>query len=203
MVDVNVEGIAAVILAAGLSRRMGVPKMVLPWGKTTVIGQVVHVLSDAGIGEIVVVTGGACQQVEAALQDLPVRVVFNPRFAEDPMAYSLQVGLASLPAAVDACLVVLGDQPQIGAQVVRGLVQAYRERGAPLVVPSFEMRRGHPWLLDRSLWPEVTALRPPGVLRDVLNSHASQIEYLIVTDNTILCDLDTPEDYARQRPQAE
>ncbi len=193
------DRIAAVILAAGLSRRMGTPKMVLPWGKTTVIGQVVYVLAEAGIGEIVVVTGGAHQQVEAVLHGLPARTVFNPRYSEDPMAYSLQAGLASLVAA-DAALVALGDQPQIESHIVRSLVQVYRERRSVLVVPSYQMRRGHPWLIDRSLWPEILALRPPRVLRDVLSEHGDQIEYLNVSSDSILRDLDTPEDYFRQRP---
>ena len=202
MVDVDCGQIGAIILAAGLSRRMGTPKMVLPWGETTVIGQVIGVLAGAGVGEIVVVSGGARQQVESALQGLPARPVFNPRYAEDPMVFSLQVGLASLPAGVEAALVALGDQPQIEAQVVRRLIEVHRERGAPLVVPSFHMHRGHPWLVDRRLWPEVMALRPPHTLRDILNEHASQIEYLAVDSDSILRDLDTPEDYARQRPEA-
>jgi CTP:molybdopterin cytidylyltransferase MocA len=63
------------------------------------------------------------------------------------------------------------------------------------------MRRGHPWLLDRSLWPEVMSLQPPRTLRDVLNEHASQIEYLVVANDSILRDVDTPQDYENQRPK--
>ena len=74
----SVVAVAAVVLAAGQSRRMGRPKLVLPWGDTTVIGRVVQALLEAGLNEIVVVTGGARRQVEAALAGLPVRPVFNP-----------------------------------------------------------------------------------------------------------------------------
>jgi len=187
--------IAAIVLAAGLSRRMGVPKMVLPWKNTTVIGQVVDVLAQAGINEMVVVTGGAHEQVEAALEGLPVKLVFNPRYPEDEMAYSLQAGLLALSEEVEATLVALGDQPQIECTVVQAIMAAYQQSKAALIVPSYKMRRGHPWLIVRSLWPEVQILPSGRTLRDVLNAQAEQINYLQVDTPSILQDLDTPEDY--------
>ncbi|MEW5872119.1 MAG: nucleotidyltransferase family protein [Chloroflexota bacterium] len=198
--------IGAVILAAGLSQRMGRPKMTLPWGRRTVIGQVVSVMARAGVEEVRVVTGGAREQVEAALHDLrmaaaSIQTVFNPRFAEDHMLLSLQTGLASLPEDVQAALVALGDQPQVQVEVVQAVIQAYQETGAALVVPSYQMRRGHPWLIERGLWEKVLALHPPHTLRDVLNQNAAQIHYLPVETDTVLRDLDTPQEYASQRPQ--
>jgi molybdenum cofactor cytidylyltransferase len=187
--------IAAIVLAAGLSRRMGVPKMVLPWKNTTVIGQVVDVLAQAGINEMVVVTGGAHEKVEAALEGLPVKLVFNPRYPEDEMAYSLQAGLLALSEEVEATLVALGDQPQIECTVVQAIMAAYQQSKAALIVPSYKMRRGHPWLMVRSLWPEVQILPSGRTLRDVLNAQAEQINYLQVDTPSILQDLDTPEDY--------
>jgi molybdenum cofactor cytidylyltransferase len=196
----DIKQIATIVLAAGLSRRMGAPKMVLPWGNTTVIGQVVNVLSQAGLGEILVVTGGARSQVEAALRGSLARTVFNPRYQEDRMILSLQLGLAGLSSGIQAALVALGDQPQIKGEVVAAILSAYFASGAPLVVPSFQMRRGHPWLVDRSLWGEIMALQPPQTLRNLMNAHQDQIAYLNVLDDTILRDLDTPEDYIREHP---
>ena len=192
--------IAAVVLAAGLSRRMGTPKMVLPWGETTVIGRVVSVLTQAGIEEVLVITGGARQQVEVALQGMPARVAFNPRFAEDHMTLSLQVGLAALPADVEAALVTLGDQPQIEPAVVQAILQAYFEKRSSLVVPSYQHHRGHPWLIARELWKDVFALHTPQTLREFLNAHAGQIDYLPVENASVIRDLDTREDYERDRP---
>ena len=196
------DQIAAIILAAGLSRRMGQPKMVMPWGGRTVIGRVVQVLIEAGIGEIVAVVGGARLQVEAALAGLPARMVFNPRFEEDDMALSLQAGLNALPADIEACLVVLGDQPQIDPGIVTAVVDAFRSGGAKLVIPSYQMRRGHPWLAARSFWDELRALRAPDTLRDFINRHAEQIHYLNVDSPSVLKDLDTPGDYERERPDS-
>jgi len=192
--------INAIILAAGLSKRMGSPKLVLPWDNTTVIGRVVDVLVQAGIREILVVTGGARRQVEAALKGLPVRTVFNPHYEQDHMLFSLQVGLASLPDSAEATLVALGDQPQVQLGVVRKVLQSYRDECAPLVVPSYRMRRGHPWLMKRSLWPGVLEMQPPHTMRDILVTFSDQICYVPVETDTILRDLDTFADYEREKP---
>jgi len=189
--------ISAVVLAAGRSQRMGQPKMALHWGDTTVIGRVVQVLSQAGLSDILVVTGGASEAVQAALQDSVARLVHNPAYAAGEMLSSLQVGLAGLQENCEAALVALGDQPQIQAQVVAGLLARYRSSRSVLVVPSYQMRRGHPWIVGRSLWPDIQALSPPQTLRDLLQANAGQIEYLAVDTDSILADLDTPDDYQR------
>jgi len=195
-----VDEVAAVVLAAGLSRRMGQPKMILPWGNTTVIGHVVQALMNGGLDQILVVTGGASRKVEEALEGMSVQTVYNPRYEHDQMAFSLQVGLSSLSARTAAAMVVLGDQPQIESFVVKRLLQGYNEKPEPLIVPSYRMRRGHPWIIDRSLWSAVWSLKPPKTLRDFLNAHADQIRYLKFDTPSVLGDLDTPSDYERERP---
>lgn len=190
--------IAAIVLAAGLSRRMGKPKLVLPWGERTVIGQVCYVLRQAGLDEILVVTGGARLEIEAALAGEPVRIVFNPRFERSEMIDSLKIGLASLSKDCATALVALGDQPQIHIEVVRQVLQVYRERGADLVVPSYRMKRGHPWLVARRFWDQILSQDAPLTLRDFLNRFEQHITYLPVDSDSILRDLDTPEDYERE-----
>ncbi len=191
--------IGAVVLAAGRSQRMGRPKMVLPWGETTVIGRVVEVLLASGVEDIVIVTGGARKEVESALAGYPLRIVYNPDYADGEMTRSLQVGLYALGTRVEAALVVLGDQPQIEQTVLEAVIGAY-EQGSQLVVPSYQIRRGHPWLVARSLWDSLLELRSPETLRDFLNDYASEIVYLDVDTPSIIQDLDTPDDYHRFRP---
>ena len=194
--------IGAVVLAAGQSRRMGRPKMSLSWGGTTVVGQVVRTLSEAGVDEIVVVTGGAHQEVVAALKGQGARLVFNPDYAGGEMTRSLQVGLGALSEEAQAAFVALGDQPQIETGIVQAVLNRFLTCGASLVVPSYRMRRGHPWIMARSLWPEVLALKPPQTLRDFLNARAGEIRYFPVDSPSVLMDLDTPEDYQKYRPGA-
>jgi molybdenum cofactor cytidylyltransferase len=193
--------IGAVVLAAGESRRMGRPKMLLPWEETTVIGQVVSTLLTAGIDDVVVVTGALQEQIVALLDGLAARVVLNPDYANGEMARSLQVGIEGLNPSCKATLVVLGDQPQMETKTVLLVLAAYQQDNHSIIVPSFERRRGHPWLVDRSLWGKFLALSSPNTMRDFLDAHSQKIFYLPVNSKTIFSDLDTPEDYARFHPK--
>lgn len=191
--------ITALILAAGQSKRMGQPKMLLPWGETTVLEKIIATFRAAGIEDILVVTGGDRERVEALVGE-SARTVFNPDYAEGEMLSSVQAGLAGLRPVTEAALIGLGDQPQVREGSVRAVVEEYRKSGASLVVPSFQMRRGHPWLVARPYWDEILAMRPPASLRDFLNHHAEKIRYVEIDNSSILQDLDTPEDYLKSRP---
>jgi molybdenum cofactor cytidylyltransferase len=205
--------ITAILLAAGESRRMGQPKMLLPWGETTVLGQVVRMFS-AGLSEkngqpvgpdfeILVVTGGTRALVEAEVVRLagqyPLRIVYNPNYALGGMVSSIQAGLAALGPETRAALIGLGDQPQVRQETVRKIWTAFTQTESSLIIPSFQNRRGHPWLADRKVWPEILALPPSTNPRQFLDAHAGQIQY-VAADESILQDLDTPEDYHLQRP---
>lgn len=169
--------ITALILAAGQSRRMGRPKMLLPWGETTVLEQVITTFMSAGIEDILVVTGGDRERVEALVAST-ARTLFNPHYAQGEMLSSVQAGLAGLEPEVDAVLIGLGDQPQVRESSVQRVLGEYYASGATLVVPSFRMRRGHPWLVARRHWEEILHLQAPASLRDFLNRHASAIRYV-------------------------
>jgi molybdenum cofactor cytidylyltransferase len=189
--------IGAVVLAAGLSQRMGRPKMTLPWRDTTIIGQVISVLLDVGIDDVLVVTGGARNDVESALAGMPVSTIFNPDFGNGEMMLSLRVGLTALHKEINAALVVLGDQPQIKLDVVKSILTAYRQGQYHIVVPSFQSRRGHPWLVDRALWDVLLNEHAISTMRQFLNQFGKQIRYVDVNTASILQDLDTPEDYLK------
>jgi molybdenum cofactor cytidylyltransferase len=192
--------VAAVVLAAGLSTRMGTPKMVLPWGMRTVVAQVVSQLFEGGADDVTVVTGGARELVEQALEGFPVKFTANPDYENGEMLCSLQVGIRSLGERADAALIALGDQPQIHSGVVSAVIEAYQVSSAPLVIPSYHMRRGHPWLVERGLWGDLLAVKQPNTLRDFLGDYQRLIQYVNVDDASVLADMDTPEEYQRQRP---
>jgi molybdenum cofactor cytidylyltransferase len=196
--------ISAIILAAGQSKRMGQPKMLLPWGELTVLGQVISTYQAAGVQDVLVVTGGAREQVDGIVRQHGARSVFNELFAGGEMLSSLQCGLGLLSreeTGVEAALIGLGDQPQLQAGAVRQICAAFGKQPARLILPSFQMRRGHPWLVARPLWNELLELQPPQSPRDFLNRHAGEILYVEVDNPSILADLDTPDDYRNAHPK--
>ena len=219
--------ITALILAAGQSTRMGQPKMLLPWGETTVLGQVIETIQRAGIAEILVVTGGARADVESIAEKYGVRTIFNEGFASGEMLSSIQVGLQELaPSALkgtspksamnilddkgdslggfgggrEGVLIVLGDQPQVQERSVQAVISRFEKTEANLIVPSYQMRRGHPWLVASPLWGEILAMWGNESPRDFLNHHSAEIEYVNVDNPSILADLDTPDDYLKSHP---
>ncbi len=191
--------ISAIILAAGLSQRMGQPKMLLPWKESTVLQTVIEAFRTVGLMDIVVIAGAGGRQVEE-LVGASARIVFNPNFAEGEMLGSIQVGLSALGSGAEAAFIGLGDQPQIQVITVLRLLEAYEKNRASIIVPSHENRRGHPWLVDRELWDEIGGLRPPATMRDFFKTHNDLIQYVNVDNPSILADLDTPEDYRKYRP---
>jgi molybdenum cofactor cytidylyltransferase len=191
--------ISAVILAAGKSSRMGRPKMLLPWKDTSILGHIISVFRHGGVEDVLVVTGRVQEEVERIVVQYGARSVYNTEFASGEMLSSLQCGIRALPAETEAALVGLGDQPQVREGTVRMICDAFRERGSAIVVPSFQMRRGHPWLVARTLWDEILEMRISQTPRDFLNEHAHAIHYVNVEDPNILADLDTPEEYRKSR----
>jgi len=204
--------ISAIILAAGDSRRMGQPKMLLPWGNVSILEKVISVFASAGIDDILVVTGAVREQIEEAVvkyaKHYPVRSVHNKNYSNGEMLSSLQCGLhaLTLPTLSNAeqetaaALVGLGDQPQVQERNVRLVCEAFLQTESLLVVPSFQMRRGHPWLVARPLWEELLEMHPPQSARNFLNAHSGDIHYVNTDTPSIFADLDTPEDFQASHP---
>jgi molybdenum cofactor cytidylyltransferase len=198
--------ISTIIVAAGESRRMGEPKMLLPWEKTTVLEHVISIFAKAGLENILVVTGAIQEQMEEIIREYgkryPVRWVTNRNYKKGEMLSSLQCGLQALALTPtsDAALIGLGDQPQIQERTVRLICDAFKNTESPIVAPSYQMRRGHPWLVARLLWDDLLNMKSPQSPRDFLSTHANSIHYVDVETPSILADLDTPEDYRNSFP---
>lgn len=190
--------ITAIILAAGESKRMGEPKMLMPWGKSTVLQTVISTFQAASVKDILVVTGGAHQQVEALIGKT-VETVFNENYQTGEMLSSIQLGLSIKMREASAALICLGDQPQIEERSVRQICNAFLAQKSQIVVPSYQMQRGHPWLVARPLWEELIAMKAPKTPRDFLTKHSRAIHYVVVDTSNILADLDTPEDYLKYK----
>lgn len=191
--------VAAVVLAAGQSVRMGRSKPLLPWADgQTVIETIVRRLLSFRFSEIVVVTGHQGEDVRRALAHLPVTFADNPDYASREMISSLQVGLSALPETTSGALVVLGDQPALNGRVVGQVLAAYAEGRGTIVAPVYRGERGHPVLFDRRHWPDLRALEK-GAPRDVIRRAPDALALVKVSSDSILMDIDTPEQYRRAR----
>lgn len=194
--------VGAVVLAAGLSRRMGRPKPLLPWRPgETVIEAVVAALTDCTY-PVVVVCGQWYEAIAPLVAPLGAQALFNSDYETGEMLSSFKVGLAALPADLDAALIVLGDQPRLTAEVVERLAAALVQSPHPVAAPSFGGRRGHPIAIRNQIWPEFLSLPAHETPRAVIQRHAHEIEYLDWGDDAVLCDIDTPEAYALERAKA-
>jgi molybdenum cofactor cytidylyltransferase len=192
--------ISAIVLAAGLSNRMGQPKMLMPWGKTCVVDQVISSLIEAEINDIYLIAGGLQSQLKMVLKNYQVNYIHNEDYANGEMLTSVQIGIKGLGKDTDAALIVLGDQPKIESRNVRKIAEKFNTVQSKIIVPSYRMHRGHPWLVGRSYWQEILDLHPPLTLQNFLNRNSHDIDYIIVETSSVIEDLDTQDDYNRYKP---
>lgn len=188
--------ISAVVLAAGLSERMGRFKPLLPLGASRTIERVVNFFQAAGVDDILVVTGHRAADVRQAVEPFDARCVENPDYRQG-MFTSVLAGIRALPERCRAFFIHPADIPLVRSQTVRRLVETFSGTSAAILYPTFSDRRGHPTLLDFSLGPGIMEWSGVGGLRAFLQHHEAVSFEVAVADEAVLLDLDTPEDYRR------
>lgn len=193
--------IAAVVLAAGMSRRMGRLKPLLPFGGQPMLVRVIESLQQANeIQPIIVVTGYAADQVVSVVQRSTLHTqnimyAHNENYATGEMLSSVQMGVQALPEHIAAFLLVLGDQPGVLPSTIEALCHKYHETGAPIITPSHNGRQGHPLLIAAECAAEILSLAPDATLRDFVQRHRDERIEVDVADSAVIADVDTPEDY--------
>lgn len=198
--------IAAIILAAGRSSRMmGANKLLEKFADKSLIRTAVETTIKSGAAPIFVVIGHQSERIIAEIADLDVQYVVNPDFAEG-LSTSLQAGLRALPEEVDGAIVMLGDMPLVTPTVLQKLMDAFRATPECLaVVPSYREKWGNPVLLARPLFYAACKLAGDSGARKLLEMHRDQVVAVIVSDEAVTIDLDTPEAFriARNRQHSE
>ena len=182
---------AGIILAAGGSERLGVPKQLLDWFGKPFIVQVAQTALTAGLFPVVVVTGAHQAEIETALADLPVRCVHNPDWASG-QASSLKAGLKSLPDHCDCAMFLLSDQPQITSHLVRQLIERHHAVRAPITAPMIRERRGNPVLFASQTFGALREVSGDQGGRAIFN--AFKVDYLPWIDVRALLDVDQESD---------
>jgi molybdenum cofactor cytidylyltransferase len=186
--------IAAIVLGAGRSSRMGGPnKLLAEINGKPLIRMVVEQALAAHARPVLVVTGHQRERVEAALSGLPVRLVHNPQFA-DGLGTSLKAGIAALPSDIDGAIVCLGDMPQVDAALIDRLIGAIDpDKGALIAVPVIDGKRGNPVVWSRRFFPDLMTVEGDIGARYLIGRYAEAVAEVPVDGTAALTDVDTPE----------
>jgi molybdenum cofactor cytidylyltransferase len=186
--------IAGLVLAAGRSTRMGGPnKLLEEINGRPLVRIATEQLIASQAKPIIVVTGHQHERVERALSGLPVTFVHNADFAEG-LSTSLKAGINAVPAEADGAVVTLGDMPQVSAKLIDRLITAFDpERGALVVVPTFDGKRGNPVLWSRRFFSDLMTIDGDVGARHLIGSYPEAVTEVPVEDAAALTDVDTPE----------
>lgn len=196
--------IAAVVLAAGRSTRMGaINKLIAEIGGKPLVRIAAEQALASHASPVIVVTGHEREKVEAALSGLPVRVVHNPDYAEG-LGTSLKAGIAAVPKDADGAIVCLGDMPQVDSALIDKLLTAFDpERGALVVVPSIDGRRGNPVVWSRRFFNDLMAVQGDVGARHLIAGYAEAVVEVPVKGEAALTDVDTPESFSAVKAEIE
>lgn len=187
--------VAAIVLAAGRSQRMGAFKPLLPFGPTTVIEACIEYLRAGGIGTVIIVVGqeSRADELKQHLKDSQVLFATNPDPASE-MSASIVCGLREVPESAKAILLTPADHPAVPAEVVRTLVDEWKN-GARLVMPTNQGRGGHPVLVDLRFHDQLLDLDTSRGLKGFFDAHQGHVSRVAVDSNYIARDMDTWDDY--------
>jgi molybdenum cofactor cytidylyltransferase len=190
--------IAAVVLSAGESSRMGRPKALLPIDGETFVEKIVGTLKKTSLGKIVVVLGHNAGEMKQRMQHLPVEILVNPDYKLGQLS-SLQVAVRHLEQNpdCDAMLVHLVDHPYIDAKLVEAMIERFTASGKLIIVPRHEGKRGHPVIFSRRLFGELLSAPSDQGAKAVVNAHRDDTLEVDTTNEGITLDIDTPELYKR------
>jgi len=173
--------IEAIILAAGKSQRMGSPKALLPCPEGTFIERIIAMLKQSTVDRITTVLGHEAGRIQSGADLSATRVVINGQYELGQLS-SLQAALRGVPDDTDAILMCLVDQPFVKTETVDSLIEAFRRTSAPIVLPTYKGKRGHPVLFARPLFEELLAAPLDIGARHVVRTHTNEIVEVAADD---------------------
>lgn len=200
--DLNSKPIGVIILAAGLSSRMGQFKLLLNWlDDKPILVHIVEKVLALSPATVIVVTGHRADDVRQALSGYDVTFAHNADYADGEILSSMKVGLRAMPDDVRAAMVVPADLPRIPVTIMQDVIAAHEAE--TIIAPRYEGQRGHPVLLDRYFWQAFLDLPADGMPRDVLQANKDRLHLIDVNDDGILADVDTPQAYQAELRRAQ
>ena len=189
--------ISAILLGAGESKRMGVDKLSLPWGRKTVLEHCFETLLQSEVQEIVVVLGIRNKGVKNLFQGRKVKVVVNPH-SERGMSTSIREGLRAIHPSSPGILIALGDQPLLKTRTINALVRAFDRGEEGIIIPSFQGRKGHPVIFHKRYRKELLNLRGDVGGRTIVERHPEDVRVVPIKSEGVVKDVDTWQDYVKE-----
>ncbi len=187
--------ISAILLAAGESRRMGSAKALLHYQGQTFIARICNAFVTAGVDELIVVLGARADELRQALPTHPkLRTVVNARYTLGQLS-SLMVGIGTLSPESEAAIVNLVDHPMIETETIQTLISSFRAAPLPILIASYQGKRGHPVLFSSQIYGEILAAPLDQGAKVIVRKDPSRVREIPLDDPGILADIDTPEDY--------
>jgi molybdenum cofactor cytidylyltransferase len=187
----------AVVLAAGEAKRFGAPKLLMPFGRSTVLGSIVRKLSAIDARPIVVVAGANAPEISEALKRTRARVVRNTDLSAG-MISSVRVGVEALPESLKRFMIVLGDQPRVRPRDLIDVLAEQVGRPKGIAIPVYKGKRGHPVSFHMRYRSEILALSDQQTLRGLIEAHNDDVLEVEVRSDACVSDIDTREDYERE-----
>ena len=193
----HIKMISAIVLAAGQSKRMGRAKQLLPFGDETILETVINSLAGSKVDEIILVLGHQAEEIRESLSYTPAKTVINPSYQEG-MSSSIICGMNAVDENADAVMIVLGDQPLIGRDVIDRLVKEYGDSDRGIVLPLYKKRRGNPVIFDIKYREKLSALRGDIGGRAIVDSDSEDVLEVNIESEAVICDIDEEDEYLRQ-----
>jgi len=186
--------ISVILLAAGESKRMGKPKLLLPFGSSTILEQAIGNLLNSRVDEVIVVVGYKAQEMIREIAGRPVKVAINPVYRQG-ISTSIVKGLSLADNRAGAVMLALADQPLIDSETINRLIEAFLSHAKGIVIPTHQGRRGHPVIFSAKYKEQLLGLKGDVGGRQIIEEHPDDIFEVVVSSQGINIDIDTMKDY--------
>lgn len=186
--------ISAIFLAAGESKRMGKPKLLLPFGSSTILEQAIDNLLNSRVDEVIVIVGDRAQKMIDKIASRPVKIAINPLYHEG-MGTSIVKGLSLINDKSQAVMLVLADQPLIDSATINKLIETFLSHDKGIVIPAYQGRRGHPIIFSIKYREALLRLRGDVGGRQIIKEHPDDILEVAVNSQGVNVDIDTIDNY--------
>ncbi len=190
--------ISAILLAAGEAKRMGRPKLLMPFGGSTILEQTLDNLLNSKVDEVILVLGAEAQQMKGIVASRTVKTVFNPDYHRG-MSTSLIAGLKQVDSQAQKVMVALADQPLINKDTYNRLIETSLDCDKGIIVPTYQNKRGNPILFSIKYKEELLRLEGDIGGREIIKEHPDDVLEVVVDSEGINIDIDTLGCYDVQR----